>query len=71
MAIDQKRFKAALMLREQGISDVATAIGCTYHHLRFALRGERVLSKDLLEKIRKHLGEPAWKFVNGMTDVMA
>ncbi len=62
---------AALALRGEGVSDVAAVIGCTYHHLRYALRGERALSQDLLDKIRKHLGDPAWKYVNNTVDVLS
>lgn len=62
---------AAIAIRDESISDVATSVGCSYQHLYYALHDKRDLSKRLLAALRIHFGDAAWMFVMGRSDVLS
>jgi hypothetical protein len=68
--IDRKRFMAAIALRDETVCTVADKVRCTQQHLRYALRGERRLSRHLLAALRGYFGDATWSYVTGQSDLL-
>lgn len=61
---------AAVALRDDTLGVAAARIDCSYQHLYLGLKGKREMSRHLLGRLRNYLGEGAWRYVTGGSDVL-
>lgn len=65
------RFRAALVLRDGSIEDLARQANVSTRHLQFVLGGQRQPSPALLGAIRQALGDAGWAFATGRSDTLS
>ena len=69
--LNRRRFDAAIAYHGQSLSSFAAALGrWTPQHIAHVAAGNRQGSAALYAAIRQELGEPAWLWVTGQTDLL-
>lgn len=68
--LDQKRFRAAVLIRDTTMLDAANAGDVSLAHLYYVIKGERVPSQKLLRLLRNFFGEETWKWIVHETEVL-
>lgn len=69
--MNRRRFDAAIAYQGQSLSSFAAALGrWTPQHIAHVAAGNRQGSAALYAAIRQELGEPAWLWVTGESDIL-
>lgn len=67
---DCRRYRIALFARGLSNEDLCKETGLSRAHLSYVLRGLRPVTPDVMERLRRALGEAGWAYMTRQTETL-